>query len=597
MASKKLNITELDFDRIKDNLKEYLKSQDQFTDYNFEGSALTVLLNVLAYNTHYNAYYANMIMNESFLDSAIKRSSVVSRAKTLGYTPRSARAATAIVDIVVVPTGSPEYITLQKGAKLLTNNEGQQYAFYVMSSARTSLVNGQYKFTDVVLKEGATLSHNYTVDKTHNPNLIFEIPSEDVDTSLLTVRVQKSLTDTTTVNFELADSLSNINRESRVYWVQENYRGRYEIYFGDGFLGEELEDGNIVHIEYIKPNMEAPNGAKFFSIGAVDGYNNVTVITKSAAVGGATKEGIESVKFYAPKAYAAQERLVTASDYEVYIHKNFPEISSVVVWGGEDNSPPVYGKVFICGRPSTGEFISDSIKEMILTQLKKKRVMSITPEFVDPVYTYVGVEVSVKANRNNMTRAEDQLKAIVVNGVTQYFEGLASFGTNLIMSRLTRAIDNLDSSIVGSSVKLRLMKPHSPLLGVFSQVDTMLTQKVMKSSFHSTAFNVNVANKIYLGYFVEDGSGNINLVNYQTKEVLIPAIGTLDYDSGKLKISAFLYDSIPYNNNMIYFYYNSSNVDVTTTRNQIILLDKSSALFTINRKQGISEVKLELTDD
>lgn len=597
MASKKLNITELDFDRIKDNLKEYLKSQDQFTDYNFEGSALTVLLNVLAYNTHYNAYYANMIMNESFLDSAIKRSSVVSRAKTLGYTPRSARSATAIVDIVVAPTDSPEYITLQKGTRLLTNNEGQQYAFYVVSSSQTTLKDGQYKFTDVVLKEGATLSYNYTVDTSANPNLIFEIPSEDVDTSLLTVRVQTSLTDNTTENYEIADGLANVNGESKVYWVQENYRGRYEIYFGDGFLGKSLEDGNIVHIEYIKPSLDAPNGAKFFSIGSVDGYTNVTVITKSAAVGGSAKEGVDSIKFYAPKAYAAQERLVTASDYEVYIHKNFPEISSVVVWGGEDNSPPVYGKVFICGGPATGEFLSDSIKDLILADLKKKRVMSITPEFVDPIYTYVGVDISVRANRTDMTRTEEQLKSIVVNGVTQYFEGLESFGTNLIMSRLTRAIDNLDTSIVGSSVKLRLMKTHAPLLGVFSQVDTTLSQKIQKGSFYSTAFNVNVANKIYLGYFVEDGNGKINLVNYQTKETLIPTIGTLDYDSGKLKISAFLYDSIPYNNNLIYFYYNSTNIDVTTVRNQIILLDKSSALFAINRKQGISEVKLELTDD
>ena len=597
MASKKLNITELDFDRIKNNLKEYLKSQDQFTDYNFEGSALSVLLNVLAYNTHYNAYYANMIMNESFLDSAIKRSSVVSRAKSLGYTPRSARSATAIVDIVVVPRTNPQYITLQRGAKVYAASDGKQFAFNVMSSAQTSKVNGQYRFTDVVLKEGELLSYTYTVDSTLNPNFIFEIPSDEVDTSLLTVRVQTSSTDTTTRKYEPAEGLATIGRDSEVYWVQENYRGRYEIYFGDGFLGKRLEDGNLVYIEYTRSSLDSPNGARFFSIGSVDGHTNTTVITKSVAVGGTEKEGVESIKLYAPKAYASQERLVTAEDYEVFIHKNFPEIASAVVWGGEFNSPPVYGKVFICARPSNGELLADSLKSVILRELSKRRVMSITPQFVDPEYTYVGLDISVKANRAAMTRTEDQLKAIITNGVSQYFEGLESFGASLIMSRLTRAIDSLDSAIVGSSVKLRLMKTHAPLLGVYSQISTTLGQKLVAGSLQSTAFNVNVANKIKLGYFVDNGAGVISLFDYQTKELLVPSIGTLDYDSGKLAISAFLYDSIPYNNSLIYFYYNSTLPDVTSTRNQMVILDKSSALFAVNRKPGFEEVKLELTDD
>lgn len=597
MASTKLNITELDFDDIKSNLKAFMKAQGEFTDYNFEGSALTVLMNLLAYNTHYNAYYTNMAINESFLDSAIKRSSVVSRAKTLGYTPRSARSATALVDVIITTTDEPESIVLPKGTVFITSSQGDQFTFVATTTMQTSKSEGVYKFTDVVLNEGNRLSYTYEVNKTTNPGLVFEIPTDNVDTSLLTVRVQKSVSDSATKKYEFADGVGNISAVSDVYWIQENYKGRYEIYFGDGFLGSTLADGNIVYIEYVIPTGVAANGAKFFSTGSIAGYSGVSVVTKSPAAGGAAKEDSESIKFYAPKAYASQQRLVTADDYMVHIHKNFPQLSRVVVWGGEDNVPPVYGKVFICGTPTSDEVLSDSMKNIIRADLAKKRVMSITTEFVDPIYTYVGLDISVSLNRTELTKTVEQMKGIVVNGVTDYFDTIDNFGGSLIMSRLTRAIDNLDSAIVGSHVKLRLMKTHAPLLGVFNQVSTFLSNYVVAGSFYSTAFNVNIANKTVLGYFVDDAEGNVSFVDYQTKQTVVVNVGTINYDSGKLDIGAFLYESVPFNNNLVYFYYNQVPVDVRATRNQILLLDKNIAQYNINRKQGVSDVKIELSDD
>lgn len=598
MTNDKINITELDFDRIKESLRQYLRGQDQFTDYNFQGSALSVLLDILAYNTHYNAYYANMAINESFLDSAVKRASVVSRAKTLGYTPRSARAATAIVDIYVTPNDDPEYIVLQKGTQILTSSQGTQYSFNVMSTTQTFKVDGVYKFENVVLKEGKILSYSYPVDKANNPNLVFEIPSEDVDTSLLSVRVQNSLTDTTTRVFQFADSIANIGAESEVYWVQENFSGRYEIYFGDGLLGKTLNDGNIVYLEYVKSNKTLPNGARYFTAGqTIGGYSNVNVVTKLEATGGAEQEEIDSIRFYAPKAYAAQQRLVVADDYVVHIQKNFPELEKVVVWGGETNTPPVYGKVFICAKPIGNESVTDALKSTIIDDIKKFNVISVTPEFVEPDITHVGVKLSVKVNRKNLTKTVDQIKAIATNGIASYFETIGSFGESFMMSRFTRYIDDLDSSFVGSTANIQLMKTHSPLLGSFSPIDLSLNNSVTPKSLSTTAFNVRISGSTVLGIFEDDGEGKINLKDYQTGNILISNIGSIAYQTGILKTGSFLFEATPYNDGEIFFYYTPNEQDIRTKRNQLLSLDTNSALFAINRKQGVAEVSVEFTDD
>lgn len=601
MADTKLNIAELDFEQIKTGLKDFLRSQSEFTDYAFEGSALSVLINLLAYNTHYNAYYANMLVNESFLDSAIKRASVVSRAKALGYTPRSARAATAIVDIIVSAPDSPDSIILEKGTRITTNNNGEQFNFYVTETKQTVQREGEYKFENVQIKEGRILTYSYVVDKVTNPNLIFEIPNVDADTSQLSVSVQNSNTDTFTRKFALVDGIVNVGSNSEVYWVQENYKGNFEIYFGDDVLGKSLDNNNIVTIEYTVSKKAEANGARYFvAADTIGGYSNISVVTKSPAFGGAEKESEDSIRFYAPKMFSANNRIVTLEDYRSFITTNFANVESVSVWGGESNDPPIYGKVFVAVKTVDNLFVDDSFKAMVREEVKKKSVVSVQVELTDPDYLYVGIEPTIKVNLGRSPYGVEQLRAMVRQAILDYTKNeLNKFGADFFYSNLLQSIAAVSPAIVSSRANIRIMRRFTPAFGRNTSQELKFQNKLNYGTITSTAFNV-VMNGVERLCVLDDTPasmppgtiGTLRLKDFSSGEIISNQFGSVNYDTGKVIIGSVNIASVPEQQD-IYVYATPFEKDVYVVNNSIITPDENSSLYYINRLQGITEAKVE----
>ena len=369
MASNKLQVSDFDFDYIKTNLKTFLRSQSEFQDYDFEGSGFAVLVDLLAYNTHYLGFNANMLSNEMYLDSADIRKNIVSLAKMLGYTPSSVRAPTASID-VLVGDGTGSSITMTKGTAFTTTVDGTTYQFINNADVVTTPTNGVYRFSNVTLYEGTLVTFRYTVDTT-DPDQRFIIPSSLADTSTLVVKVQNSSVDTTTNTYTLATGLATVQATSKVYFLQEVEDGKFEVYFGDGIIGASLSNGNIVILEYIVTNVEAANGASSFTASTtIGGFSDLTITTNSNAQGGTPAQSKESIRFNAPLQYSAQNRAVTTSDYESLVLSLYPNAQSVSAWGGEDDETPVYGTVKIAIKAASGSTLTTATKQSIVTQLK-----------------------------------------------------------------------------------------------------------------------------------------------------------------------------------------------------------------------------------
>ncbi len=402
MASN-LNVTELDFDEIKKNLKNFLKSQSEFNDYDFEGSGLNVLLDVLSYNTHYNAMAAHYSLNEAFLDSAQIRGNVVTRAKLLGYTPRSVLSPRASINLVVdasLESGDrPQLIILKRGTKFTSTVSGVTYDFSTLDniSATLDTTNNTYTFNGVQLAEGRHKSLLYRVDNDIE-NQKFQLSDKDADTSTLRVRVQDNEQSTSYNVYTKFESLLKVDETSQVYYLQENPNGFYEVYFGDGVTGKQPVNDNIVTVDYVYTHGEEANGASSFSfadtIVGLTGSSVYTVTTVTNAAGGTEPESIESIRFNAPLTFTSQGRAVTSEDYKSIILKSFSNISSISTWGGEDNDPVDFGTVYVAIKPLTAQTLSDGEKASIKdTILKGKNVVSITPEIVDPNFTYLELDI------------------------------------------------------------------------------------------------------------------------------------------------------------------------------------------------------------
>ncbi|MGA1047165.1 MAG: hypothetical protein ACO3UU_04090 [Minisyncoccia bacterium] len=399
MASNKstLNVSELNFDDIKTSLKTYLRSQTEFSDYDFDSSTLSILLDVLAYNTYHNSFYLNMVGNEMFLDSAQLRNSVVSRAKMLNYVPRSARGATAALSAVITPDDNPTGVTVPANTQFTSTIDGIEYTF-VTSGATTMSPQDNGTFTGTLnIVEGTPLQHRFTVS-TANP-VRYILPNENTDTTSFTVRIQESSSNTTVSTYNLAGDLSSVNSTSKIYFVQENEDNLYEIQFGDSIFGKKPIDGNIIIVDYRITSGNTVNGANTFSAPeSLAGYSNFTITTTSSAQGGAPQETIDSIKFNAPFKFQAQDRLVTKQDYKNIILSEQGDIQSISVWGGEENIPAVYGKVFIATKPLSGAILSNQRKEAIRASLKTRNTVSIDVEMVDATYLYINPTITVRYN-------------------------------------------------------------------------------------------------------------------------------------------------------------------------------------------------------
>lgn len=468
-ANSNIQITDLDFNDIKNNLKNYLKSQNTLKDYNFEGSALSVLLDVLSYNTQYNAYYLNMIANEMFLDSAIQRESVVSLAKLLNYTPKSSIAPEAIINIEVNQV-TDSSLTLPKNTAFLSENiEGVNYSFVTKDSSTVAVTGGQALFSNVSIKQGIISSISYEVDATTNPTYTFSIPDENVDTTTLLVSVQQSSSNTTYEIFTKASDVLLLTGESTVYFLQEGKNGLYQINFGDGTLGKKLNNGNIVNMSYLSTNGTSAAGANsFINMDAIGGFSNVIISSVQSASYGQNKESIDSIKFQAPKSFAAQKRAVTKEDYITAIQQNNLGYSfdAVNVWGGQENDTPIYGQVFVSLKPTGSYNLTQLQKQRLLEDvIKPISVMTVTPTIVDPDYTYLQLTVNVLYDPSKTNSTASQIKNNIKTAISNLAANqLNTFNSTFNVTNFNNAINNVSPSILTNEISVQVQKKIFPVL-------------------------------------------------------------------------------------------------------------------------------------
>ena len=445
----KIEITDLDFDAVKSNFKTFLSQQNGFTDYNFEGSGMSVLMDLLAYNTHYQAFHANMLANEMFLDTTLLRASAVSHAKALGYLPTSMKASNALVTVTVkgVPITQTS-LTMTAGSVFTTSVNDTSYQFVTIADHTATSDTGTFQFDDIPIFEGTRVNYTYTVDST-NLEQQFLIPSSSVDTGTLVVRVQTSASDTTTETYKLNTDFTTLDTNSKVYFLQEVEEGRFEVYFGDGVFGYKPIDGNIIILDYVVTNGALADGASAFTAAStVGGYSNVTALATASASGGGFAETVDSIKFNAPLKYASQGRAVTPDDYKSILPSVYTNIKSVSVWGGEDNDPAIYGRVYISIRPKTGTTLTSTTKNQIITSLKKYNVASITPVIVDPEILQLVLTTTVKYNSTLTTKTASDIKALAETTISTFnTNNLEKFDSVFRHSNLLLDLDASDVSI------------------------------------------------------------------------------------------------------------------------------------------------------
>lgn len=468
-ANSNIQMTDLDFNNIKTNLRRYLESQDTLKDYNYEGSALSTLLDILAYNTQYNAFYLNMVGNEMFLDSAVQRSSVVSLAKMLNYVPTSALAPTATINLKVNEVGSAS-LTLPKFTTFMSEAiDGINYNFVTADSQTVNASNNTVTFSNVQLKQGIPATLRYTVDNTTNPQQIFVIPEDNIDTTTLSVVVQQSSSNSASDVYTQASSYLSLTGDSKVYFLQESVDGKYEIVFGDDVIGKKLTNGNIVTLSYIVTSGTVAAGSNnFVLMDSVGGFANTVVFPLIAATSGSERETIDSVKFQAPKAYSAQNRAVSKNDYISALQRNTLGVAfdAINVWGGEENDPPVYGQVFISLKPSGTYNLTDTQKTQIIEQvIKPVSVVTVTPRIVDPDYTYLKFNVNVVYDPKKTTQTSAQLQSGIKSAIENYaVTNLNTFNSTFNTYDFLNSIQNYSSSIITSEFDLRMEKKIYPNL-------------------------------------------------------------------------------------------------------------------------------------
>jgi hypothetical protein len=466
-----IQVTDLDFNLIKTNLKKFLQSQDTLKDYNYEGSALSTLLDVLAYNTQYNAYYLNMVANEMFLDSALQRGSVVSHAKLLNYTPTSAVAPRAEIDLVMHNV-TDSSLTLPKFTSFLSEAiDGVSYKFLTMNTVtqNTDLANNTVTFSNLIIKQGEPVNLSFTYDSAANPQGIFELPDPNVDTGTISVTVQQSYSNNYTEVYNLTNDYLSLNSITPAYFLQEGTNGNYQIYFGDGVLGKALTDGNIISVSYIITQGTASTGANnFVLMDSISGYSVGSVTSISSATQGSTKESIESIKYTAPKSYSAQGRAVTKEDYIYLIQNNagiFP-IDAVNVWGGEENNPPVYGVIFVAIKPKGGYLLTETQKQIITKEIIKPiSVLTVAPKIIDVDYTYLVINSNVLYDPKLTNSSSAQLEALVLSAIKGFGNNtLNTFNSTFQLSSLISTVQSVSPSFITNDANIALQKRFVPNL-------------------------------------------------------------------------------------------------------------------------------------
>jgi hypothetical protein len=590
-ANPYVRVTELDFAQIKENLKSFLQSQSQFSDYDFEGSNLNVLLDLLAYNTHYNAVLANMASNEMFIDTALKRSSVASLAKMLAYTPRSRRAARARLSVSVfnIPNG-PNYATLERFTKFSIAVDNTIYNYFTTDSYVTEPIGGVYTWNNVDVYEGRELDFYWTVPPQPTPATKFVIPNADIDIESLQIAVQYGGSGSYIDVYTRVTDITQLSPNSKVFFVEENSEGLYQIYFGDGILGENLSAGDIIRARYIVTSGAAGNVSAnipltWFSnsiLGETAVDKIITTIT--APTGGLDAETTDQLRFNARNNYVAGNRTITTSDFANAITQAIPGAQSVNCWGGESNVPPRYGTIFISVKPYDGYVLTDLEKiRLVNNVLAPRSLPTLEYAFVDPEYVYIGVDVYLKYRTATTTRSAQQIQSLALQKVQEYFDSnLEKFNAGFYTSQLQESIQNMDPSIISNILVIRQQKRFSPVIGELFSADIQYPGKIHPAELISTFFvyydGANFVNA-YLGDEPDEsppnyeGTGRLNIYDAATNTVL-DTVGTVNYATGlvtidNLSISGYVGDTtIRLTSNL-----QQASRDLLPRNNEIIVLD------------------------
>ena len=588
----KLNIADLDFDTIKGNLKDYFGSQSEFTDHNFEGSAISVLLDVLAYNTYYNSYYLNMLASESFLDSAQLRDSVVAKASMLGYTPRSARGSQAYVNLNITASDNPASITVDKDTQFISTVNGTSYTFATANSTVITPVGGNYATNNVLLRQGVPLTFKYTVD-TANTEQRFLLPNANTDIDTLVVSVQESVADTNTSVYAKATDITTVNATSNVYFINEHTEGQYRVQFGDGVLGRKPITGNIVFLNSLVTEGTDTNGANTFTAAStVGGYSTVSVVTANSAIGGLDKETIESIKFNAPKNYEAQNRAVTTDDYKKLVEDNVAGLETVAVWGGQDNDTPKFGAVYVSAKPAGADALSTSQKTLIKAALSDYNIVAISPEVVDPDLISLIFSLTVKYDSRKTTKASGVIAASVIDTIQSYkTNNLNKFGSIFRYSVLSKQVDVTDTSILGNLLTLTAKKGLTPSTTANNSYTISFNNAIYNPSTtyegavsSSTFSYTDAAGTTYSTSYLDDLNGVMRVYYYSGDEKVIIAnnVGTVTYSNGHVTLTSFKPDS-----------YSGSTLDFTITPSTNDLIPVRNQLFTIAN----TDITVTMQDD
>ena len=552
----KLNVSELDFTQIKENLIGFLQNQAEFVGYNFRGSSFDVLLDVLAYNTHYNAYYANMVANEMFLDSATLRNSVVAKAKHLGYLPRSAKGSKAVVDLTITPTGDPAVITIPRFTQFQGDVDGINY-IWCTANAHALNINANliYTVSNVELTQGIPISYRYTAE-TADVDQRYLLPNANIDTDTLTVTVQTSKTESASFAYDLANDITTVNSTSRHYFLDEVDDGLYEVQFGDGILGKEVSNGNIITLAGLVTDTTATNGCKNFStVADVGGYSNVKIVTVDAAGGGAASADIQEIKFNAPKSFDAQNRCVTVYDYISLVKRDYPAAQSVVAWGGEDSDPPIYGKVYVAIKPRQGNVLSSAAKARIEKSiLSKRNVVGVTSVVVDPDYMYLGIDTTAKYDSALTSNSEASLKATITSTIKSFSAiSLKDFDKAFRYSNLVRLIDQSEISIASNQTAVTLKRYLYPLIGHTAAYTLKFSNEIYHpsntfwGSITSSKFTYrDNANTVWEDCRFQDENGYVQVYRKFGLERILVAnnVGTVTYSVGQINLTGFLPEAI-----------------------------------------------------
>ena len=586
VKSSQLNITDLDFENISDNLKNYLKGQDQFKDYNFEGSSMSVLIDLLAYASHIGAVNTNIAASELFLDSAQIRKNVVSRAKDLGFVPSSETSSSAFINLEMknvrnadgtAPTTTD--MQLPRGTNFITVYDGSSYNFVVTTTKRPTQNGTSYNYNDVELVQGVYASDSFIFDsQLANPK--FVLSNERVDKGRMIVSVTSNGVSET---YALSTGISNITTESKVYYAQENEEGYVEIYFGDGTLGKSLLDGDIIDVTYIIVNDTHANGATQFTLnGTINGFTNHTVTNVTPASGGAEKESIESIKFKATKFYTSQNRLVTLNDYKAKVQEYYPNADAVAVWGGEDNDPPEYGKVFVALKPQNSDYLSDTEKTLVTKKLNDLNMLTVRPKIIDAEIVKILISCVFKYNENNTDLSIGELEAVVTSAIQKFdTDNLKNFDSIFRHSNLLKSVDDSNTAILSNTCNIRLRKRGQVKIGETKGYSVTFGNALYNPhSGHnmdsggittSTGFYIQ-GDSVNINYFDDDGKGSLRryYLSGSTRIYQDSSAGTVDYSTGKITINAINITSTVNTDSSIDFTVIPSGNDVVATRGNLV---------------------------